>query len=216
MATIIVSSSVWYRVYEYYDNVETKYPNTWDINDTIEQINKIQWVINNFEHVCVWSREPIISYWRRMEWKETWHKSSPWHFAFECKCVNEKDFIFIQDAEHQDDIKENCLKDKSIITENKLYNTMNNTRNSLKLTESQLRNVIKESVKKVLNEDFVPYKFGSYPYFCHIEGDIILSSDDYLYFRRHLNGEIRGRLATKEEIYYNKDERSAFLDTPMY
>lgn len=72
MATIIVSSSVWYRVYEYYDNVETKYPNTWDINDTIEQINKIQWVINNFENVCVWSREPIISYWRRMGWKQTW------------------------------------------------------------------------------------------------------------------------------------------------
>lgn len=89
-----------------------------------------------------------------MGWKETWHKSSPWHFAFECKCVNDKDFIFIQDAEHQDDIKENCLKDKSIITENKLHNTMNNTRNKVRLTESQLHNVIKESVKSVLREAF--------------------------------------------------------------
>lgn len=94
MATIIVSSSVWNRIYEYYDNVETRYLNTWDINDTIEQINKIQWVISNFESIRVWGREPIILYWKHMGQKETWHKSSPWHFAFECKYVDGKDYIF--------------------------------------------------------------------------------------------------------------------------
>lgn len=47
MAAVIVNSSVWN---EYYDNVETKYPNTWNINDTIAQISKIQWVISNFEN----------------------------------------------------------------------------------------------------------------------------------------------------------------------
>lgn len=39
MATVIVSSSVWTRIYEFYDNVENRYRNTWDINDTLEQIN---------------------------------------------------------------------------------------------------------------------------------------------------------------------------------
>lgn len=83
------------------------------------------------------------------------------------------------------------------------------------ITESQLRQIVKESVKKVLNEDFVPYEFGSYPKYCHIEGDIILSMDDYYYFMRHLNGKISARPATEEEQYYNRDTRSAFLDTPM-
>lgn len=152
MATVIVNSSVWNRIHEYYDNVEIKYPNTWNINDTIAQISKIQWVISNFENVCFWSRESIILYWKHMGWKETWHKSSPWHFAFEYKRVNEQDYIFIQDAEHQDDIKESSFNLKSKIIENKLYNTMKNTRNKVRLTESQLHNVIKESVKQVLTE----------------------------------------------------------------
>lgn len=152
MATIIVSSSVWNRIYEYYENVETKYSNTWDINDTLVQINKIQWVISNFESVCVWSREPIILYWKRMGWKETWHRNSTWHFAFECERVDEQDYIFIQDAEHQDDIKESCLNTKGKIIINKQYNTMKNTRNRVRLTESQLHNVVKESVKRVLLE----------------------------------------------------------------
>lgn len=152
MATVIVNSSVWNRIHEYYDNVEIKYPNTWNINDTIAQISKIQWVISNFENVCFWSRESIILYWKRMGWKETWHKSSPWHFAFEYKRVNEQDYIFIQDAEHQDDIKESSFNLKSKIIENKLYNTMKNTRNKVRLTESQLHNVIMESVKQVLTE----------------------------------------------------------------
>lgn len=38
------------------------------------------------------------------------------------------------------------------IIEYKQYNTMNNTRNRVRLTESQLHNVIKESVKQVLSE----------------------------------------------------------------
>ena len=67
-----------------------------------------------------------------MGWKETWHRSSPWHFAFEYKRVNEQDYIFIQDAEHQDDIKESSFNLKSKIIENKLYNTMKNTRNKVR------------------------------------------------------------------------------------
>lgn len=119
MATVIVSSSVWTRIYEFYDNVENRYRNTWDINDTLEQINKIKWVIQNFESICKWSRESIIPYWKQMEWRETWHKISPWHFAFEKQCVDNIDYIFIQDAEHQDDIHENFNKNKNIIIENK-------------------------------------------------------------------------------------------------
>ena len=55
MATIIVNDNVWSRVDEYYNNVEAKYPNTWDINDTTEQIEKIQQIIKNFESVSAWN-----------------------------------------------------------------------------------------------------------------------------------------------------------------
>lgn len=137
MATIIVNGNVWSRVDEYYNNVEAKYPNTWDINDTTEQIEKIQQIIKNFESVSTWNREPMISSWKRMGWKETWDKNSNWHFAFDYNNTDGEDYIVIQDAEHQDDIKEN------------------NVHNKMKkiITESQLRNIIKESIKKVLNED---------------------------------------------------------------
>ena len=150
MATVIVSSSVWTRIYEFYDNVENRYRNTWDINDTLEQINKIKWVIQNFESICKWSRESIIPYWKQMEWRETWHKISPWHFAFEKQCVDNIDYIFIQDAEHQDDIHENFNKNKNIIIENKKSNTMKQV---IRLTESDLHRMIKESVKRVLKEN---------------------------------------------------------------
>ncbi|MCF0213427.1 MAG: hypothetical protein HUK13_05790 [Muribaculaceae bacterium] len=39
------------------------------------------------------------------------------------------------------------------ITENIQYNTMNNTKNRIRLTESQLHNIIKESVKNLLKEE---------------------------------------------------------------
>lgn len=124
MATVIISSNVWNRIYEYYDNVAAKYPNTWDINDTLEQIDKIQWVVRNFESVCSWSREPIISYWKLMGWKETWHKSSPWHFAFECKSIDGKDYIFIQNAEHQDVVKESYYVNQNQIIDESLKQTL--------------------------------------------------------------------------------------------
>ena len=147
MATVIVNSSVWYRVHKYYDNVETKYPNTWDINDTIEQIEKIQWVICNFENVCIWSREPIIPSWKRNGWKETWHKISPWHFAFEYKVVDGRDYIFIQDAEHQDDIKESHIKIKQRILDNKCNHT---TKKTIHIKESDLIKLVMECVNRVI------------------------------------------------------------------
>ena len=46
-ATIVINSIVWNRIFEFYDNVEKKYPNTWDINDTIAQINEIEQILKN-------------------------------------------------------------------------------------------------------------------------------------------------------------------------
>lgn len=91
---VIVNSSIWSRINEFYSNVETKYHNTWDIDDTIAQINKIEWVVNNFEFVCSWCREPIIQRWKQMGWKETWYKKVPWHFAFERKRIDGIDYIY--------------------------------------------------------------------------------------------------------------------------
>lgn len=151
MATVIVYNCVWTRVNEYYDNVEFKYPNTWDINDTVGQIYKIQLVINDFEHISAWSREPLIPHWKQMGWKETWDKSCPWHFAFERNCNDGVDYIVIHDAEHQDNIKESCNKTNIIITDHKTHNIMNKT-NIIRLTETQLHKLIKECVRKTLQE----------------------------------------------------------------
>lgn len=52
--------------------------------------------------------------------------------------------LFIESKENND-----------IIIKNKQYNTMKNTRNRVRLTESQLHQVIKESVKKILSEVFL-------------------------------------------------------------
>ena len=149
MAKVIVCSGVWTRVNEYYNNVADKYPNTWNINDTIEQINKIQGVISNFESVCSWSRVPILPYWKRMNWKETWHKSCHWHFAFERNSENGEDCIFIRDTEHHDNIKECCYGNIRKIIGNKQNNTMNNTKKRIRLTESDLNRLIKESLNEL-------------------------------------------------------------------
>lgn len=130
MANIIVSNSVWIRVREYYNNVSSKYPNTWDINDTIKEINKIQQIVRNFENLCTWCRDPKIAYWKRMGWRETWQRDNPWHFAFEQTVKNNDVYIFIQDAEHEDDIRE--------------------SKNKIILKESQLRSIIRETLKRVL------------------------------------------------------------------
>jgi hypothetical protein len=155
MATIIVNSNVWIRIKEYYENVEDKYPNTWDINDTLAQINKIQLVISNFESVCTWNREPIISYWKSMGWKETWNRVCPWHFAFEYNRADEKDYILIQDTEHQNNIKESCNNKHKIIDNNK-YKSNNIMKQKIVLKESDLHRIVKESVEQVVNEgDFL-------------------------------------------------------------
>ena len=84
-------------------------------------------------------RIPIISYWKENNWRETWHNGNPWHFAFNKININNTRYIYINDAEHQENIHESVhLKNKK----NKTYKTMNRIR----LTESQLHNVIRRFV----------------------------------------------------------------------
>lgn len=184
MATIIVNGNVWSRVDEYYNNVEAKYPNTWDINDTTEQIEKIQQIIKNFESVSTWNREPMISSWKRMGWKETWDKNSNWHFAFDYNNTDGEDYIVIQDAEHQDNIKEN------------------NVHNKMKkiITESQLRNIIKESIKKVLNED-VANNMVKRPEIRYDYNDVYERAQDMVKAFDNLTVTIR-----HSELYTNENE----------
>ena len=53
-----------------------------------------------------------------------------------------------------------CLGDIIPLNENKQYNNNRNMKQTIRLTESELRNIISKSVKRVLNEDMNPFKFA--------------------------------------------------------
>lgn len=92
----------------------------------------------------------------------------------------------------------------------------NMKKNVVKLNENTLKQIVAESVKKVLNEAFEPYDLGHNPQFCHINGDIVLSEEDTLYFQRQLNGSFSARKATEEDLCKFRDVRSSFSDTHVY
>lgn len=143
--TIIINSVVWDRIYEFYSNVSKKYPNTWDINDTIAQINEIEIILKKFEEVSQWSRVPKIPYWKEKGWQETWLNNNPWHFAFNKIISSNEVYIYINDTEHQENIHESLYIENN---QNKTYKTMNRIR----LTESQLHNVIRRCINEALDE----------------------------------------------------------------
>ena len=85
--------------------------------------------------------------YRQYQYKD---KSSKTVWLFGCDTTPFFNFVMIMQNSRL------CLshieRQGNLITENKQYNNMNNTRNKVRLTESQLHNVIKESVKKILSE----------------------------------------------------------------
>ena len=95
----------------------------------------------------------------------------------------------------------------------------------IRLTESDLKQIVKESVNRILKEDFEPYDPGYDPkvLMFHIGskniGSIVVSEDVARYFSRKFksNGVSVGyRNATKEDLAEFADTRTSFLDTPMY
>ena len=97
----------------------------------------------------------------------------------------------------------------------------------IKLTESDLHRIVKESVNKVLKEDFEPYNVGDdakvlmFIVGGKVAGSILVPEDFARYFDRvakiYSNSGlyVQEREATQEDYYKYADRRSAFLDTPM-
>ena len=85
--------------------------------------------------------------YRQYQYKD---KSSKTVWLFGCDTTPFFNFVMIMQNSRL------CLshieRQGNLITENKQYNNMNNTRNKVRLTESQLHNVIKESVRRILME----------------------------------------------------------------
>lgn len=146
-ATIVINSVVWNRIFEFYDNVTKKHPNTWNINDTIAQITEIKSILKNFDKISQWSRLPIIPYWKENNWRETWYDKNPWHFAFNRISSNNTEIIYINDAEHQENIHESLFIEDNY--QNKTYKTM---KQRIRLTESKLKRIIKRCVNEALEE----------------------------------------------------------------
>lgn len=98
---------------------------------------------------------------------------------------------------------------------------------TIRLTESDLKQIVKESVNKVLKEDFKPYDVGdNSKVLMFIVGgklacSILVPEDFAMYFSRvakiYSNSGlvVKLREATQEDFYEYADTRSAFLDTPM-
>ena len=97
----------------------------------------------------------------------------------------------------------------------------------IRLTESDLHRIVKESVNKVLlKEDFEPYDAGDEPQVLifkfdgKLVGSILVSVDIARYFSRAFkaNGgvSVGYRDATQEDLAKYADTRNSFLDTPMY
>lgn len=121
MAAVIVYNIVWDRVNEYYNNVERKYPNTWNLQDTLSQISKIQDVVTHFDKVAFWKRDSIRKRWRDNGWSETFEKGVPWHFAF----TQENGVYYIHDIEHEDVMEEMSLQKALSLIERmeRIYNS---------------------------------------------------------------------------------------------
>lgn len=96
----------------------------------------------------------------------------------------------------------------------------------IRLTEQDLHRIVKESVNKILKEDFEPYNYGNSPKILifsdgsKVLGSILVSDEDAHYFSRCFksNGgiSIGYRPAKKEDLSDYADVRNSFLDTPMY
>lgn len=106
--------------------------------------------------------------------------------------------------------------EQNVDKNNETNESKNMKKNVVKINENTLRQIVAESVKKVLKESFEPYDLGHNPQLCHMKGDIVLSEEDAFYFQRQFKGSFSARKATEEDIREFKDARSSFLDTPVY
>lgn len=157
--TVIITPNVRQRLKRYIYNitinpsVEPKYK----VETFRRAIDKANIILNDLYHTL--SNEFVIykptqfnvlgkSYgYRQYQYKD---KSSKTVWLFGCDTTPSFNFVMIMQNSKL------CLSHVehkgNLIIENKQYNTMKNTRNKVRLTESQLHNVIRESVKKVLSE----------------------------------------------------------------
>ena len=79
------------------------------------------------------------------------HKDKNIDWLFCCDILEDNNILVLRACKSQNLSKKNRINVLETI-KNKQYNTMNNTKKIIRLTEWQLHNLIKESIKKVLQE----------------------------------------------------------------
>ena len=176
------------KIRSFYVRVARKYCHTYsielmrrNISDAINGMYKIE---NGLLR-----RKPIISRWDKY-WMANCGK---WYYAYTLSQDKQgNDIVTVVDARHGQNMHESIQHLKEYLTEKYQDNKLNNTKQTFRLTESQLHNVIKESVKQALSEGYLN---GSY----YDEYEYYPSEDEIEQERREdiINGKKMQKFAEK-------------------
>lgn len=135
-----ISRKVIDQITQFYTNVAKKYCNTWTQNDIKNHISITKSAIYKIENGLL-RQKPKISRWKGLYMATS--RDRKWNFAYRI----EDNIIYVEDACHA----QNMHESKHII----------------RLTKSELREVIKESIRTILKErnnkrkrEVVEYRLG--------------------------------------------------------
>ena len=125
MPEYVLSSKVHDEIYKFYTNVAKKYQHTYDYNDMWRDINKAYDSIYQIENGLL-RRNPTISRWQGLFMATSQDKR--WNFAYRI----DGETIYVEDACHSQNMHE--------------------SRNVIRMTESQSHNMLVECVSEILKK----------------------------------------------------------------
>lgn len=130
---LIIKNKAIQKIRRFYCNVAKKYSNTYSIELLLKNINNARNAIFEIENGLL-RQKPTISRWKGLYMATS--RDRKWNFAYRI----EDDTIYVEDACHA----QNMHESKHIV----------------KLTKTELREIIKNSVRTILNEHICKRKKG--------------------------------------------------------
>ena len=122
---IIVNPTVYTEINKFYLNMHRKFRNSWGVEEIHNLIDKAVDSIYEIEN-GLQKKAPTISRWKGLFMATS--RDRKWNFAYRI----EEETIYVEDACHAQNMHE--------------------SRNTIRLTESQLHKLIAECVTKIMNE----------------------------------------------------------------
>ena len=123
MAKYVLSEKVHNEIYTFYTNVAKKYKHTYSEELMLKNINDVYNSICKIENGLL-RRQPTISRWKGLYMAVS--KDRKWHFAYRI----DGDTVYVEDACHAQNMHE--------------------SREMIRLTETDLREMIRKTIREVL------------------------------------------------------------------